>query len=307
MKNLENMGEISEISTEEKELNQLFSEEALEKYRKLCELCDSWEITEEQEEESLESNDEESDESLEEQQESETESQKDDVEYETDDNGQIYKENGEVLSNTEYEVNGNTYQTDEYGRIVECDGNPKLTEEGKRNISEQMEAGGEDRREGDQGGHIVARVLGGSEGIENLVAMRGPINQGDYKKMENEIRKASEENKEVSMHVELKYKGESERSSEIKVEYTIDGEKKEIVFDNEENSIELLDSLEGKLNQEDYNNLKEELQDMKEDGKEVSITSVKTEFDENGQAVKITVGVLDESNGLKTYKVFDTK
>lgn len=307
MKNLENMGEISEISTEEKELNQLFSEEALEKYRKLCELCDSWEITEEQEEESLESDNEESDESLEEQQESDTEFQKDDVEYETDDNGQIYKENGEVLSNTEYEVNGNTYQTDEYGRIVECDGNPKLTEEGKRNISEQMEAGGEDRREGDQGGHIVARVLGGSEGIENLVAMRGPINQGDYKKMENEIRKASEENKEVSMHVELKYKGESERPSEIKVEYTIDGEKKEIVFDNEENSIELLDSLEGKLNQEDYNNLKEELQDMKEDGKEVSITSVKTEFDENGQAVKMTVGVLDESNGLKTYKVFDTK
>ena len=66
-----------------------------------------------------------------------------------------------------------------------------------------------------------------------------------------------------------------------------------------------MDSLRGNISEEDYESLKEELDDMRSDGCLVSITSVKTEFDEAGNGVKVVAGILDESEGTKSYKVFD--
>ncbi len=226
--------------------------------------------------------------------------------YETDDTGKTYKKNGMLLPDTEYTVNGNKYRTDENGNIVSCDSKPKLCEDGKRNTVEQGKAGGEDRREGDQGGHIIARILGGAEGEENLVPMRETINKGDYKKMELEIKKALEEGKEVDIHIDLEY-NDSSRPTKIKAVYTIDGKKTEVLFDNEENSTELLDDLDGKISKDDLESLNEELDDMKSDNHQVTITSVKTEYDENGNPDKVIVGVLDETEGTKLYKVYEAK
>ena len=227
--------------------------------------------------------------------------------YETDDNGQTYKKNGEILPNTEYTANGNTYKTDENGNKVSCDSNPEYTEEGPRNMKEQKESGGEERQEDDDGGHIIARILGGAEGEENLVPMRRTINRGDYKKMENEIAKALQEGKKVTIHIDLEYNGDSQRPSKIRAEYTIDGKKTIVEFDNEEGSTELLDSLNDKISDEDYTNLKEEIEDMKADGVETAVTSVKVEYDENGNPTKVTVGILDESTGQKSYKVYNPR
>lgn len=224
--------------------------------------------------------------------------------YETDDNGQTYKKNGQILSNTEYTVNGNTYETDENGNKISCDANPKYTEDGSRNVKEQKESGGEERQEDDDGGHIIARILGGAEGEENLVPMRRTINRGDYKKMENEIAKALQEGKEVSVHIDINYEGDSSRPSKLKAEYTIDGKKTICEFDNVEGSTDLLDSLKDKISDEDYDRLKQTLDEMKEDGCDAAITSVKVEYDENGDSTKVTVGVLDESTGTKNYKVY---
>ena len=74
-------------------------------------------------------------------------------------------------------------------------------------MKEQKESGGEERREDDDGGHIIARILSGSEGEENLVPMRRTINRGDYKRMENEIAKALQEGKGVSVHIKIEYNG----------------------------------------------------------------------------------------------------
>ena len=225
--------------------------------------------------------------------------------YDRDDEGKAYKKNGELLPDTEYTINGHTYGTDENSNIIWCDAEPEISEEGKRDIVQQRESGGKDRREGDQGGHIIARILGGSEGAENLVPMRGTINQGDYKKMEIEIKKALEEGEKDRIHIDLEYEGSASRPAKIKAAYTIGSRKTEILFDNEENSIDLLDSLRGNISEEDYESLKEELDDMRSDGCLVSITSVKTEFDEAGNGVKVVAGILDESEGTKSYKVFD--
>lgn len=227
--------------------------------------------------------------------------------YETDAEGNPYKKNGELLPDTEYTANGNKYKTDENGNIVSCNSEPKYTEEGGRNLKEQRESGGEGRREDDDGGHIIARILGGSEGAENLVPMRRTINRGDYKKMENEISQALKDGNKVLIHVDLEYNGDSHRPSIIKATYNIDGRKTEAVFDNDENSTDLGNSLEGEISAEDYENLMEELQDMEADGHSASITSVKTEYKENGDPTKITVGVLDEATGTKTYKVYQPK
>lgn len=224
--------------------------------------------------------------------------------YETDDNGQTYSKNGEILPNIEYTVNGNNYKTDANGNKVSCDSNPKYTEEGSRNMKEQKESGGEERREDDDGGHIIARILGGAEGEENLVPMRRTINRGDYKKMENEIAKALQEGKKVTMHIDLEYNSDSHRPSKIRAEYIIEGKKTVVEFDNDENSTELIDSLGYKISDEDYNNLKEEIEDMKADGIEASVTSVKVENDENSNSIKVTVGILDECTGQKSYKVY---
>lgn len=227
--------------------------------------------------------------------------------YVTDDIGNTYKKNAELLPNIEYTVNGSIYRTDENGNKVSCDAEPKISEEGRRNIIEQRESGGEDRKEGDQGGHIIARILGGAEGEENLVPMRGTINQGDYKKMEIEIKRALMEGKQVSIHIDLEYDGISSRPTKILATYYIDGKRTDIIFDNEENSIELLDMLEGKISDDNFAQLTEEIDDMKNDGCLVSITSIKMEYGEDGSTIKVIVGMLDESTGTKSYKVFDAR
>lgn len=227
--------------------------------------------------------------------------------YETDDNGDTYKKNGVLLPNTQYTVNGNTYRTDEHGNKISCDSEPTYTEDGYRNNKEQKESGGEERQEDDDGGHIIAKILGGAEGEENLVPMRRTINRGDYKKMENEISKALREGKKVTVHIDLEYDEDSHRPSKICAEYIIEGKNTVVEFDNKEGSTKLLDSLNEKISDEDYNNLKDEIGDMKVDGLDVAVTSVKVEYDENGNPTKVTVGILDESTGQKTYKVYNPK
>lgn len=227
--------------------------------------------------------------------------------YETDDNGEIYKQNDKLLPNTEYTINGNKYKTDKYGNKISCDCKPSYTENGIRNIKDQIESGGEERHEYDDGGHIIARILGGSEGEENLVPMRRTINRGDYKKMENEIAKNLQEGKNVDLHIDLEYEEDSKRPSKICAEYSVDSKSTFTEFDNQENSTELLNSLKDKISDEDYNNLNEEIEDMKSDGINATITSVKTEYDGDDKPIKITVGFLDESTGIKSYKVYEPK
>ncbi|MDO4976714.1 MAG: type IV secretory system conjugative DNA transfer family protein [Eubacteriales bacterium] len=88
---------------------------------------------------------------------------------------------------------------------------------------------------------------------------------------------------------------------------TIDGKKTVCEFDNVEGSTDLLDSLGDKISDEDYDRLKQTLDEMKEDGCDAAITSVKVEYDENRNPTKVTVGILDESTGIKKYKEYSPR
>lgn len=320
------LSELNEISEVSSETNREFSNETLEKYDKLLEddkletvMVDNYQLLKSDEIESkfselCEEGDFFTKKEVETEDSNTSEIEKissveeiDSKSYEIDENGDIYKQNSELLPDKEYVVNGNTYRTDENGRIVSCDSEPSYTEGGSRNLKEQKESGGEDRQDNDDGGHIIAKVLGGAEGEENIVPMRRTINRGDYKKMENEMSKALQEGKQVYIHTELEYNANSSRPSKIKSEYTVDSKNTILEFDNNENSTNLLDSLSQKIQNKDYLNLNEEIEDMKADGIQASITSIKSEYAENDNLTKVTVGVLDESTGEKTYKVYEPK
>jgi len=195
--------------------------------------------------------------------------------------------------------------TDENGRITSWGGEAKYEPENERDTNAQTESGGEDRKDGDDGGHLVARVLGGSSGNENIVPMRDTVNRGDYKKSENEIAEAKKQGKDVQDSGRVIYEGDSKRPSKIERTYTIDGEKSHLMVDNVEGSKDLLEGVEGEISDEDMDSLNDEISDMEEDGCDVSVTSVLKKYDADGNLVSVTVGIRNETTGEKSYRTFN--
>lgn len=227
--------------------------------------------------------------------------------YETDDNGEIFKADGKLNPDSSYTVNDTTYKTDSFGRPISWDGEPTYNPEAERDGDAQKDAGGADRKEGDDGGHLVARVLNGSPGNENIVAMRDTVNRGDYKKVENEIAEAKKlpEIKDVKDSGKIIYEGESARPNKIERTYTIDGVKKELTVDNVEGSKDLVDKIKSDTSNTDFQNLTDRICDMEKDGGEVSVTSILKEYDSDGKLTSVTVGVRDEVAKTKTYIKFE--
>lgn len=209
-----------------------------------------------------------------------------------DDNGNVYCSDGKLEPNFRYELNGNIYTTDDKGRIISCEAKPVLSPENPRDNDAQRQAGGEDRRPNDQGGHIVGRDMNGDGGAGNLVAMDSKINQSDYKRMENDIKDALREGKEVTTKTEFSYSGDSERPDKITVTVTIDGKDTVYKFDN---------NLDGSLRDEVPENGKAMVQDRLADtGGEIS--SIKEEYDEARNLVETTVCITYEGDGGTTYR-----
>lgn len=229
----------------------------------------------------------------------------DGVTYETDDNGQIFKIDGKLAPDNEYVCNGIKYKTDGNGEIASWEGKPYYNPEGERDGNAQTEAGGEYRKPGDDGGHLVARIAGGSAGNENIVPMRDTINRGDYKKVENEMVNALKNGSEVTVKGTVSREEADSRPTKIEMQYFYDDVNKALIVDNLEGSLDLLQELERVISDEDFARLVAEINDMIEDGSEVSVTSVLKEFDEEGNIKSITVGLRDERLGEKSYKTYD--
>ena len=214
------------------------------------------------------------------------------ITYKTDDNGKIYCTDGKFEPNSTYELNGNIYTSDEKGRIISCEAKPVLSPENPRDSDAQRQAGGDDRRPNDQGGHIVGRDMNGDGGAGNLVAMDSKINQSDYKRMENDIKDALREAKDVTTKTEFSYSGDSERPDKITVTVTIDGKDTEYIFDN---------NLAGSLRDEVPENGKVIVQDrLNETGGEIS--SIKEELDEEGNLAETTVYITYKGEDGTTYR-----
>lgn len=158
--------------------------------------------------------------------------------YYTDDNGDTYRKNNDLLSNNTYVLNDYKYRTDDNGRIVHAEGQLKCKEDfgrkERKTINTDMnDIAKGDQRETDERGHIIGDNLNGSNGLGNLAAMDKSLNRGDYKQLETELSKAVKDGKNVYVKTDIKYEGDSHRPSAFIVTYTIDGEQRTRIFNNE--------------------------------------------------------------------------
>lgn len=143
-----------------------------------------------------------------------------------DDNGKVYRIGNELLPNNKYVENGYSYRTDSEGHIKSAEGQLHLSKEPRKQISDSMETIGKgDQKERDQKGHLIGDRFGGGNGLENIVAMDGKVNQSDYKRVENTCARALESGHEVYLKVVPKYDKSSNRPTSFRITYTIDGEK----------------------------------------------------------------------------------
>lgn len=154
--------------------------------------------------------------------------------YYYDDNGKLYRVDNELAPNTEYEINGYKYKTDDQGRIISAEGTLHMKErKGRLPIKDSIEEIGKgDQKEGDDRGHLIGDQFDGSNGLENMVPQDANINEKDFRNFENELAKEVKDGKEVNVKVEPVYEGESRRPGAIAVTYSIDGEESVRVFPN---------------------------------------------------------------------------
>lgn len=222
----------------------------------------------------------------------------DEITGDLDDNLEKYKDGDQLLPDNTYVLNENRYETDEQGRPIHVEAKVERTPENPRDNEAQGKVGGKDRREGDQGGHIIGRDLSGDGGVGNLVPMDARINQSDYKRMENDIKRALDEGHEVKVTVDFEYSGDSKRPDKIKSTVEIDGKKTEYAFDNNMDG-----SLEGRLQERYSGSDLEVVQGSLEETGGV-ISSIKDEYDAAGnlQETTVTITYVDAETG-KTMRV----
>lgn len=154
--------------------------------------------------------------------------------YYYDDNGDLYRVGNELLPNSQYEINGYTYKTDEFGRIVSVEGTLHMkNRDGRLPIKDSIEDIGKgDQQEGDDRGHLIGDQFDGSNGLENMIPQDANINQNDFKNFENELAKEIKKGKEVQVTIEPIYERDSRRPTAIVVTYSINGEESVRVFPN---------------------------------------------------------------------------
>jgi filamentous hemagglutinin len=123
-----------------------------------------------------------------------------------------------------YRVNDRyDYHTDSLGRVEKVEG--KLTLDLMDRNTYQQCVAGKCGNVGDEGGHLIASIMGGPGERLNLVPMDGNLNKGVWKKLENEWAAALKEGKQVQVRIEPAYNGNSVRPDRFTVTYQVGNER----------------------------------------------------------------------------------
>jgi filamentous hemagglutinin len=99
--------------------------------------------------------------------------------------------------------NGHIYITDASGRVRTVEGQLDLVKL-DRNTAQQC-AAGKCGNAGDEGGHLIASSLGGAGDRINIVPQAQTLNRGDWRAMENSLRKELEAGKSVTVKIDVGY------------------------------------------------------------------------------------------------------
>lgn len=98
-------------------------------------------------------------------------------------------------------------------------GNLELNK-GVRDKKAQLQAGGEDRKKDDDGGHLIGTRFGGDSGAKNIDAQNSNANRGTYNKMEKRWADSIEKGDKVYAHVET-FKSNGSERPDVYMGYTI--------------------------------------------------------------------------------------
>ncbi len=151
-----------------------------------------------------------------------------------DDNGTKYREGDLLLPNTQFEVRGYQYETDDQGRVKSAEGQLRMRDPSyERDMEDVRRIDGQEYKSTDDRGHLIGHQFDGSDKLENLVPMDAKLNQGDFVKLESTLSDAVKDGADVRLKVEPVYEGDSARPTEFRVTYSIDGDKDAVVFKNE--------------------------------------------------------------------------
>jgi LysM repeat protein len=97
----------------------------------------------------------------------------------------------------------------------------------KRSRTNQIRAGGADRRPTDEGGHYIANRFNGPSDAFNHFAQDRNFNRSAYSAMENAWAKHIREKRKVFVNIKPLYRGTSRRPYHVTVIWWVDGGKKE--------------------------------------------------------------------------------
>lgn len=137
-----------------------------------------------------------------------------------------YDENGHLKPNVTYQAGEYEYyyETDDKGRICKWIAKAlHLTERTDRIKNYHRNTPG--KADGDHAGHLIADMFGGSPGLNNLVSQLRRVNLSDYRKLENEWKRALEKKQNVKVFGKILYEGDSARPTGFQVVYFINGDK----------------------------------------------------------------------------------
>ena len=153
--------------------------------------------------------------------------------YYLDSNGEIYRVDDVLMDNMSYDLNGYHYATDNEGRITDVEGKLHLRDRDRLTIKDKIyDIALGDELETDDRGHIIADLLDGPNGLENLVAQDFSINRGEYKQFESELADLVKNDNDVYAQYRIVYPDGSFRPESIVVDYSVNGEDFERTFTN---------------------------------------------------------------------------
>jgi filamentous hemagglutinin len=131
--------------------------------------------------------------------------------------------NGELKPHTAYHLdNGHAYVTDAAGRVKGVEAQLDLKKMDRNTY--QQACVGHCGNAGDDGGHLIASSLGGAGDKINIVPQASTLNRGEWKAMENLLRKELEAGKTVTVKIDVSYPlGGGVRPNAFNVIAIIDG------------------------------------------------------------------------------------
>lgn len=143
----------------------------------------------------------------------------------TDDNGQVMRIGKSLVPNMDYTLNGYTYSTDNYGRIVEANF-PDLRLKNRDKLSlgnlSLNDIGRGAERVTDDRGHLIADMFNGDNSIANIVPMDSKVNRsGAFHQIETTLMNWLQEGGRASGAIEVTYNGPLGRPESFTYSYDI--------------------------------------------------------------------------------------